>query len=88
VPHPAPLWLVSGDALDARNERTINLDKPVSKIFGAVHSETVDMLFTAIGVMGKKRLPRNAMKRTVACTEFFRRGRRQPQSIPQRPAEF
>jgi hypothetical protein len=23
VPHPAPLWLVSGDALDARNGTTM-----------------------------------------------------------------
>jgi predicted nucleotidyltransferase len=32
----------------------------------------VDTLFTAIGVMGRKRLPRNAMSQTAACTEFFR----------------
>jgi hypothetical protein len=46
--------------LGGRNVRTICLGKPVSKIFGAVHSETVDMLFTVKRVARQKCPCRNA----------------------------
>ncbi len=57
--------------LGGRDVRTIYLGKRVSKIFGAVHSETVDMLFTAKRLAREKCRSGNAFRQIVRFTEIF-----------------
>ena len=56
---PLRLWLVSGDALGERDDRTICLSQHLSKIFGAVHSEAVDILFMYVA---RERVERNEIR--------------------------
>jgi hypothetical protein len=57
--------------LGGRDDRTINLDQHLSKIFGAVHRETVDMLFTATRAIREKCRSGKAFRPIVRCTENF-----------------
>jgi glyoxylase-like metal-dependent hydrolase (beta-lactamase superfamily II) len=57
--------------LGGRNDRTINLDKRLARIFGAVHSETVDMLFTVRRVTQAKCPRDDVFRQLVECTENF-----------------
>jgi hypothetical protein len=57
--------------LGGRDVRTICLGKQVSKIFAAVHSETVDMLFTVRRVTQAKCPRDDAFRQLVECTENF-----------------